>query len=226
MILLNIKRKLSGANGLLNLDFNTSIDNGELVTLYGPTGSGKSSVLSMLAGLMKPDSGNIMVDDETWFDHSKRINIVPQKRNIGMVFQDYSLFPNMTIRENLEYALSNGQDSKTIDDLLEVSGLENLQHKKPFILSGGQKQRVALTRALVRKPKLLLLDEPLSALDSEMRSKLQDYILRFHQEFHLTTILVSHDLPEVIKMSQRILILENGSIKHDCAPQILLEQRF
>ena len=222
MININIKRKLAGADGLLDLSFDTQIQKGELVTLYGPTGSGKTSVLKMLAGLMEPHAGNIIVDNHIWFDETKKINVATQQRNIGMVFQDYSVFPNMTIRENLEYALSKNQDKKIVDELLEVSGLTNLQNKRPLNLSGGQKQRVALTRTLVRKPKLLLLDEPLSALDSEMRSKLQHFISEFHQKFELTTILVSHDLPEVMKMSNRVLVLENGVIKKDCSPTEIL----
>jgi molybdate transport system ATP-binding protein len=159
-----------------------------------------------------------VVNDLTWFDKEKKVNIKPQLRNIGMVFQDYSLFPNMTVKENLEFALEKGQSRSIVDDLLQLSELGQLYNKKPTILSGGQKQRVALARALVRQPKLLLLDEPLSALDSEMQSKLQDYILKVHQEFKLTTIMISHDLLEVIKMSARVLILEEGRIMKDGTP--------
>lgn len=223
MIGINIRKRLAGADGLLDLHFTTQIQKGELITLYGPTGAGKTSILRMLAGLVKPDEGSILVDGQVWFDKAKRIEIITQQRDIGMVFQDYSLFPNMTIRENLTYALTKGQDGGIIDHLLDIAGLVNLQHQKPLKLSGGQKQRVALARALVRKPKLLLLDEPLSALDRVMRNKLQDYIIQFHREFELTTILVSHDLPEVIKMSERVLVLENGAISQDGAPKNLLE---
>jgi len=218
MIEINIHRKLHGANGLLDLRFETKIKEGELVTVFGPSGAGKSSVLRMIAGLLTPDDGSIVVDNSTWFDKNTKINIKPQLRNIGMVFQDYSLFPNMTVRENLEFALENGQSKKIIDDLLQLTELSQLYNKKPTLLSGGQKQRVALARALVRRPKLLLLDEPLSALESEMQSKLQDYILQVHKEFKLTTILISHDLLEVIKMSKRVLLLEDGHITKDGTP--------
>jgi molybdate transport system ATP-binding protein len=128
------------------------------------------------------------------------------------------LFPNMTVRGNMEFALQKGQSSGIVDDLLELTELTNLADKNPAPLSGGQKQRVALARALVRRPKLLLLDEPLSALDSVMQSKLQDYLLKVHDQFSLTTILVSHDINEVMKMSKRVLILENGRVEKDGAP--------
>jgi molybdate transport system ATP-binding protein len=221
MIRIDIEKKLKGADGLFTLKINATISQGELVTIYGPTGSGKSSVLRMIAGLLKPDHGLITVGDATWLNSEKDISLEPQHRDIGMVFQDYALFPNMTVRENLEFALTKDQDSKIVEELLKVSHLTNLQHSKPLFLSGGQKQRVALARALVRKPKVLLLDEPLSALDSKMRTTLQDYILDFHERFNLTTILVSHDLPEIIKMSKRVLVLENG-VFVERAPQELL----
>jgi len=218
MISINISKKLSGANGEFNLQIHTNFSTGEFVTIYGPSGAGKTSVIRMLAGLLQPDDGSIEVDNSIWFDKSKRINLTPQLRNIGIVFQEYSLFPNMTVRGNLEFALEKNQSKKIVDELLQLIELEQLHNKKPALLSGGQKQRVALARALIRKPKLLLLDEPLSALDTEMQTKLQDYILKVHHEFNLTTILVSHDLNEVIKMSKRVLVLEDGQIKKDGPP--------
>lgn len=222
MIEIQIHRNLHGANGPLDLRFETKISDGELITVYGPSGAGKTSVLRMIAGLLTPDDGRIVVDDSIWFDQSKRLNIRPQLRNIGMVFQDYSLFPNMTVRENLEYALEKGQSGKIIEDLLQVTELSQLQNKKPVLLSGGQKQRVALARALVRQPKLLLLDEPFSALDLDMQSKLQDYVLQVHGEFKLTTILISHDVLEVIKMSKRVLVLDEGRVTKDGPPADVL----
>ncbi len=224
MIALNINKKLHGANGDFNLHINTQLQRGELITLYGPTGSGKSSILRMIAGLMQPDGGRIHTDHETWFDKEKSVNLKPQKRNAGLVFQEYSLFPNMTVRQNLAYALDKGQPAEIVEELLDVAGLKNLEDRKPHLLSGGQRQRVALTRALVRRPRVLLLDEPLSALDHEMRTRLQDYVLLFHQEMKLTTILVTHDFPEVLKMSRRMLVLENGLITRDCSPESFLNR--
>lgn len=221
MININISKNLLGADGPFILEADFSISKGEIVTIYGPTGAGKSSIVRMIAGLLSPDKGTIRVDNVVWYDARTRLSIAPQHRNIGMVFQDYALFPNMTVRENLEFALGRNQNNTIVDELLDVSNLSNLQDKRPALLSGGQKQRVALTRALVRKPKVLLLDEPLSALDSKMRVSLQDYILDFHNRFALTTILISHDLPEVIKMSKRVLMLEDGHIQQVTPQQLL-----
>jgi molybdate transport system ATP-binding protein len=218
MIEIQITRKLHGADGELNLQFETQIKPGELVTIYGPSGAGKSSVLRMIAGLLKPNSGKIIVGGQVWFDKNEKIDLKTASRDIGMVFQEYSLFPNMTVRGNLEFALQKGQPKNVVAEILELTQLENLQDKKPALLSGGQKQRVALARALIRKPKILLLDEPLSALDSGMRAKLQDYILEYHQKFNLTTILVSHDYNEIVKLSKRVLLLEGGIIQKDGPP--------
>lgn len=218
MIEIRVTRKLFGASGELTLTFDAEIKTGELVTIYGPSGAGKTSVLRMLAGLMKPDSGVIIAEGNVWYDSAKAINVPPQRRDIGIVFQEYSLFPNMTVRGNLEFALQKGQSPNIIDDILELTELGNLHDKRPSVLSGGQKQRVAVARALIRKPKLLLLDEPLSALDSVIQAKLQDYILQVHEQFKLTTILVSHDINEVIKMSKRVLILEDAGVKKDGTP--------
>lgn len=223
MIEMQVRRKLQGADGELNLNVHLSIAAGELVALYGPTGSGKSSLLRMLAGLMQPDEGVIRVHDELWFDHEKNLSRSPQHRDIGMVFQEYSLFPNMTVRGNLEFALGRNGDKQMVEELLDVVELRGLQHRRPALLSGGQKQRVALARALVRKPRLLLLDEPLSALDFEMRTRLQEYIITCHRRMNLTTILVTHDYPEVLKLSERILVLSSGSITYDGPPKDFLD---
>lgn len=212
MIEFDIHKTLKGASGSFNLELNLYIKEGQLVTLYGDSGAGKTSTLQMLSGLLKPDSGRIIVNDVVWFDRDKNINLSPQQRGIGYVFQDYALFPNMTVRQNLEFALKKHQDNSIISELINIVELEELQDRKPNVLSGGQQQRVALARALVQQPRLLLLDEPLSALDIAIRSKLQDYILKAHNTYGLTTVLVSHDIGEVIKLSDNVIVLENGKI--------------
>lgn len=212
MIELILNKELNGPRGKLHLDIHLDVSAGQLITLYGPSGAGKTSILRMIAGLMKPDKGEIKVEESVWFDHSRQINVSPQKREVGMVFQDYALFPNMTISENLKYALPKGRENDVIKDIIEITELGDLRDRHPVTLSGGQKQRVALARALVQRPKLLLLDEPLSSLDQDMRLKLQQYILQAHKAFDLTTILVSHDMAEVFKMSDELVILEQGRI--------------
>lgn len=218
MINCSLYKKLHSNDGVIDLDVSFTIDQGELVTLFGASGAGKTTILRMLAGLTMPERGNMNVQNETWLDTIRKINLSPQKRKIGFVFQDYALFPNMTVRENLLFPLEKKGKTSIVDELIEIMDLLQLQHRKPATLSGGQQQRVAVARALVRKPEILLLDEPLSAIDTVMRSKLQDHILKLHKQFNLTTILVSHDIEEISKMSDRIFVLEKGKITREGNP--------
>ncbi len=225
MIDFTLEKNLQNADGRLQLELQTSFDDGSFVALFGPSGAGKTTVLRMLAGLTQPDRGKIVVGGTTWFDSSNKINLPPQRRSIGFVFQDYALFPNLSIRHNVAYGTGKG-DNAWVDELLGLTGLTALQNRLPGMLSGGQKQRVALARALARKPALLLLDEPLSALDAELRSQLQDDLALVHRRFGLTTLLVSHDVGEVFKLSQRVLRLEQGQITQSGTPaEIFLQQR-
>lgn len=218
MIEIRIQKKLTAALGEMLLDINTTINKGSLVTLYGKSGVGKTTILRILAGLLYPDSGKIVVNDETWLNTTTKINLKPQKRKVGFVFQDYALFPNMNVKENLLFALNKGQDATIVNHLIEIIELGELQNRKPDTLSGGQKQRVALARALVQKPSILMLDEPLSALDAEIRFKLQQYILAVHKEYKLTTLLISHDISEILRMSDKVLELEHGKIIRQGTP--------
>jgi len=226
MIQLKIQKKLQSASGEMLLDLDLEIKENEFVTLYGASGSGKTTTLRILSGLTTADKGTIAVDNTIWLDTDKKIQLPPQKRKIAYVFQDYALFPNMSVRENLSYALEKGQDKTIIEELLSLMELEQLQHQKPAQLSGGQKQRVALARALVQKPRILLLDEPLSAVDNEMRVKLQDYIIQAHRKYKLTTILVSHDISEIYKMSDQVIVLENGKISKQGTPEQVFSSRL
>jgi len=212
MIYARINKHLHGANGDFQLDASLNIAEGEFVALFGASGVGKTTLLRCLAGLEQPEQGNIVVRGETWLDSAARLNLPPQQRRVGYMFQDYALFPNMTVRGNLEFALRKGADQKRINELLELMALGELQHRKPDSLSGGQKQRVALARALASEPRLLLLDEPFSALDAEMRSRLHDEILRLRKHFGITTVIVSHDVSEVCKLTSRVMMMEAGRI--------------
>ena len=219
MITIDVNKKLQSNDGEMNLAIKLTIQKGELVTLYGDSGAGKTSTLRILSGLLNPDSGKVEVNDEVWFDSSKKINLKPQRRGIGYVFQDYALFPNMTVHENLRFSSGKHHNKKVINDLIEMVELGELRNRKPMTLSGGQQQRVALARALVQQPDILLLDEPLAALDHKIRLKLQDYILTVHKEFNLTTLLISHDVGEVVKLSNRVFVLDMGQITRIGTPQ-------
>ena len=212
MIEIDVQKELRSASGNMQLDIQLSVEQGDLLTLYGKSGAGKTSLLMIIAGLMHPEKGKIRVGDEVWLDTTKGINKRPQDRDVGLVFQDYALFPNMTVRENLKYALGRNQSKSIVDELIEIVDLSELSDRRPNTLSGGQKQRVALARALVNAPDILLLDEPLSALDQEMRTKLQHYILEAHEKFGLTTLLISHDVTEIIKMSDYVVQMDQGVV--------------
>ena len=216
MISLNIKKELHGSNGVMNLDINLSLQNGEFVALSGVSGSGKTTLLRVLAGLEEA-FGEIIVDDEIWLN--EKIKKPIQKRDIGFVFQDYALFPNLSVIDNLLYVK---KDKDLAKQLLNLTDLYELKNRYPNSLSGGQKQRVSLCRALMKRPKILLMDEPLSALDSHMRLKLQDEILTLHKEFKTTTIMVSHDPSEMYKLASRVLVLKDGKIIDDGLPKDIL----
>jgi len=224
MIKVKVKKSLVSATGPMELDVDFSIEANDLVTIFGASGAGKTTILRMIAGLTSPDEGLIKVGDEVWFDSKLGINKPVQERSIGFVFQDYNLFPNMTVRQNLEYALKNKQDAYLIDELLELTHMAQLANRKPQTLSGGQKQRVALIRALARKPKIFLFDEPLSSLDLELRLKLQDEILILYNRFKIPTIFVTHDLSEIYKMSSTVLMLEAGRITRTGKPSEIFGQ--
>ena len=218
MIRFSAYKELQTSNGKLPLDVSLEIKKGEIAALYGNSGAGKTTILRLVAGLTHAKKLFTEVEGQLWDDTAKNFFLPVQKRSIGFVFQDFALFPNFTLRENIEYALSNGEDKRLVDELIESLDLGSLQNSKPGQLSGGQKQRVALARAVARKPKLLLLDEPLSSLDDEIRNKLQEYIIGIHKDFGLTTILVSHYLPEVYKLSNKVFCLEKGKITKSGTP--------
>jgi molybdate transport system ATP-binding protein len=213
----SLRKALALTDGVDELNVSAVIDARSFIALVGPSGAGKTTLLRMLAGLATPDDGHLTVDGEVWFDRAKGINLPARRRSIGFVFQDYALFPHLTVHGNIAYALDS-ENRDWIDELLRMTALGELRDRLPATLSGGQKQRVAVARALARKPRLLLLDEPLSALDMEMRLQLQEQLAKLHSRFGVTTILVSHDIGEVFKLAQRVLRLERGTIAQSGTP--------
>ncbi len=218
MIEIKIKKHLTGQDTEFELNIDIHIKDKEFITLFGKSGAGKTTILRILAGLTPVDYGFIKVKEKIWLDTERNINLPPQKRNIGFVFQDYALFPNMTVEENIKFAMDK-QNQEFLDSILETMQLKHLKHQKPDKLSGGQKQKVAIARAIARKPDILLLDEPLSALDLDTRLKFQEEIKKIHKEFQLTTILVSHDFSEIFKLSDRVFVLSNGKIIKSGKPE-------
>jgi len=220
MIDFSLQKTLHTAEGEMQLRVSAKIESGQFIGLYGASGAGKTSILRMLAGFMKPDNGFIKVNDAVWFDASEKNNLEPQQRKIGFVFQDYALFPNMNVRENIAFALSKNESKNIVDELLEVTGLTNLAARKIQALSGGQQQRVALARAIAKRPSILLLDEPLSAIDNAMRLQLQDTLREIHKRYALTTILVSHNANEIIRLADIVIHLEQGRFQQQTTPAL------
>lgn len=212
MVKIDINKKLHGSSGDMDLNINLKIEEGDFIALAGESGSGKTTLLRVLAGLEEA-KGTLQIGDEIWLDGKK--SLPPQKRGIGFVFQDYALFPNMSVEENLLFVNSDRDLAK---HLLEMTELRSLKNRMPNRLSGGQQQRVSLCRALMNRPKLLLMDEPLSALDPKMRTKLQSEILTLHKEFKTTTIMVSHDPSEIYRLANRVVVLNHGEIINDGTP--------
>jgi len=216
VVKIDISKKLHGSLGEMSLECKFEIGKGDFLAITGPSGSGKTTLLRIIAGLESAE-GEIVVNNEVWL--GKNGVLPPQKREVGFVFQDFALFPNMSVEKNLLYA---NNDKKLAQELLEMVNMLELKERYPATLSGGQKQRVALCRALMRKPKILLLDESFSALDMEMREKLQKDVLDFHERFGLTTVMVSHSPSEIYKLSNKAMLLKNGKVEKIGTPGDIL----
>ena len=209
----HIKKSYDGVT-ILN-DINLQIKDGEIVSILGPSGCGKTTLLNLILGLTDADSGKII------FDGNDITDTPMEKRGFNIVFQDYALFPNLNVIKNIRYGLKNNPDissEKEINDLIELLGLKEHLNKKIDQLSGGQKQRVALARTLVMKPKILLLDEPLSALDGVIKESIKEKIKEIAREFNLTTIIVTHDPEEALTLSDHVMIINQGSISQYGSP--------
>ncbi|MED1785633.1 ABC transporter ATP-binding protein [Brevibacillus fortis] len=206
MLSVNIQKRLPD----FILDVSFSVQK-EIVVLFGPSGSGKTTILNSIAGLVHPDTGVIQLNENVYYREGQK-PLPVQKRNIGYLFQDYALFPHMTVEQNVRYGLKKGHELN-LAPLLSTVGIDHLLQKYPHQLSGGQKQRVALIRALATEPDILLLDEPLSALDADTRKQCQDELLRLHAIWNIPFLLVTHDREETEKLADVILLIDNGTIK-------------
>jgi len=211
MITIDCKKKISDD---FSIDARLEINKGSFVCLYGRSGSGKTTLLRILAGFLRADSGSIKDGDLVLQEGNEFLSA--GKRRIGFLFQDYALFENMSVTGNLLFARNDPQKAAMLLEILELSefaksGVEGL--------SGGQKQRVALARALMQEPEILLLDEPLSALDFTMREKIQEYLLKIHEQFHQTVILVSHDVSEIYRLCKRVYEMKDGRIVRTGTPE-------
>ena len=210
MLRFYVKTRLDAGNRSFELEVEYALTAGSLLGVRGPSGSGKTTLLRCLAGLHRPDEGMIEQDGAIWFDGAKRIFVPPQRRSAGLVFQDYALFPHMTVLGNILYA---NDDRVRARELLEITHLTREANQFPGELSGGQKQRAALARALARRPSLLLLDEPLSALDEDLRDSLATEISRIQRETGITAVLVSHSRSEIERLCTEVLELNDGRME-------------
>ncbi|MCB9486119.1 MAG: ABC transporter ATP-binding protein [Dehalococcoidia bacterium] len=194
----------------------------EILVLFGHSGAGKSVTLQAIAGLIRPQAGHIDVDGVTVFDSSKGLDLPPQRRNVGYVVQDLALFPHMSVAENVAFGVARGVDRQMrTAELLGLLGLQGFEHRMPRTLSGGQQQRVALARALARDARVLLLDEPFSALDDSLRSSLRRELLRLRAELGLTIVFVTHDLREAHLLAERIAVFDAGRILQLAAREVI-----
>ena len=216
----HIQKSFDGVH-ILN-DLSLEIPNGEIVSILGPSGSGKTTLLNLILGITEIDEGRIL------FNEQDMTHVPMEQRGFNIVFQDYALFPNLTAFENITYGLKNKpqiSSPEEVQELVHLLGLEKHLEKRIDQLSGGQKQRVALARTLVMKPKILLLDEPLSALDGVIKESIKERIKMIAKEYNLTTIIVTHDPEEALTLSDRVLIINEGQISQYGKPEDIMKQR-
>ncbi len=207
---IKIQKKVNG----FALDSSWEIGN-ELAVLFGYSGAGKTMTLQIIAGLMKPDSGIIESNVKVYFDSGRNINVPPQNRSFGYVFQDLALFPHMTVKENILYGATGVAKDVMLErlgDLVRDFRIEGLESKMPSEISGGQKQRIAFARALIRRPDVLLLDEPFSALDSPLRKEMRSFLMQVRRDFDIPVVLVTHDVYEAYTMADTLIVYSNGRV--------------
>ncbi|MBU5425160.1 ATP-binding cassette domain-containing protein [Tissierella pigra] len=210
MLYVNIKKEFD--NFKLDIEFET---NGETMALLGASGCGKSMTLKCIAGIEKPDEGEIILNNRILFNSKKKINLLPQNRKVGLLFQSYALFPNMTLRQNIAIAVPKGRNNKNeiINEKIEAFSLKGLENNYPHQLSGGQQQRVALARMLVNEPEILMLDEPFSALDEHLRWQMEQEIISILRTYGGNTLYVSHNKDEVFRICEKVAVFNKGKIE-------------
>jgi molybdate transport system ATP-binding protein len=204
---------------LRSFELELSLEVGSTLALVGPSGAGKTTVLRAVAGLTRPQSGRIAVDGDLWFDGDRDFHLTPERRRVGLVFQDYALFPHMTVRANIEYA-----GRHTADDYLERFGIAHLESAQPGGLSGGEKQRVALARALAREPQVLLLDEPLAALDTHTKTTVRAELHELLAGLDIPVLLVTHDFEDAAALADQVSVIVDGTLRQTGTPGELVAE--
>ncbi len=198
-----------------------------VTVLFGPSGSGKTLTLDSIAGFVRPDEGRVMLDDQILFDGAAHVNLAPQRRNCGYVFQNYALFPHMTLRENLEFAVEKRprlERHRRVNEMIERFRLQDAAGRRPHEVSGGQRQRCSIARALIGSPRVLLLDEPTQGLDAPLRAEFYEAIQRVRTDFKTPVLLVTHDLDECFEIGEEMLVLREGRIVQSGSPRKILDQ--
>jgi len=216
--------KPDSAGFSLDLEFSATAG---VTVLFGPSGAGKTLVLDSIAGFVEPSEGRILLDDDILFDGAARVNLAPQRRHCGYVFQNYALFPNMTLRENLEFAAERRprlERHRRVNEMLEKFRLAAAAGRRPHEVSGGQRQRCSIARALIGAPKLLLLDEPATGLDAPLRTEFYGVLRQVQEEFNTPMLLVTHDLDECFELGEEMLVLRDGKIVQVGTPREILDQ--
>ncbi len=201
--------------GAFALDVSLRLE-GPVTGLFGPSGAGKTTLLNIIAGLIRPEAGRVSIDGETWFDADRKLFTPPRARRIGYVFQEGRLFPHLSVRQNLIYgrffAAAGGAGPTRLEEVVDLLGIGSLLSRRPATLSGGEQQRVAIGRALLRNPRLLLMDEPLAALDAARRADILPYIENLRDRFAVPIVYVSHSIEEVERLANEIVVLAGGTV--------------
>jgi len=191
------------------IDITLGLDSGDFLALVGPSGGGKTTILRIIAGLDRPDSAKIICNNQVWVDTSRKIALKPAKRNVGYVFQDYVLFPHLSVEKNVAFGARNWEN---VSILLELFGIDNLRNRRPHQISGGERQRTALAQAIAREPKILFLDEPFSALDPHTKERLRSDLLMIKEKFSFPVIHITHDHEEAKMVADKIVPVVDGKV--------------